>query len=242
MTQPGLGIIVFARMSSQRLPGKVLMDFGGRPLLAHILLRASALEVPIVVATSDGKDDDDVANLAKSCGIPAFRGSLDDVLQRAVDCADAHGFDAFARLCGDRPYFPQNPMRDALAAMSASFAEGLPADLISNHFPSSPPAGLTTEVVRVAALRRALEGGASGHHREHLTAYLYEHAAQFRIQSLTASFNGVSGQRFAVDTQQDYRLLDAIAHGLDDVNASHDTVANLMLAAVDAGVSDVASE
>lgn len=224
MKQPKLGIIVFARMSSQRLPGKVVMDFGGRPLLAHILLRAAALALPIVVATSNGKDDDVVAVLAENYGVPTFRGSLDDVLQRAVDCAEAHGFEAFARLCGDRPYFPQDQMRDALAKIAGSFADGVPADLISNLVSNSPPPGLTTEVVRVAALQRALSRGATPHNREHLTSHLYEHAAQFDIRAIESNFHVVDGYRFAVDTPVDLERLSVVASVLRDVHAPYEEV------------------
>ena len=242
MTQPTLGIIVFARMSSHRLPGKVLMDFGGRPLLAHILARACALELPLVVATSLGKDDDAVADLAQRCGVPAFRGSLDDVLQRGVDCADAHGLDAFARLCGDRPYFPQDQMRDALAAMASSFTERMAADLFSNHVPHSPPPGLSTEVVRVNALRRALASGATAYNREHLTSYLYEHSRHYSIRPIAADFNGSRGQRFAIDTEEDYRRLGAAARQLDDLAASYEAVAALLHPVKHGPLSGVAHE
>ena len=238
MTRPNLGIIVFARMSSQRLPGKMLMDFGGHPLLAHILLRAAALGLPLVVATSDCREDDALVDLAERYGVPAFRGSLDDVLQRAVDCANAHGFDAFARLCGDRPYFPQEQMRNALLSMENALASGVPVDLISNHFPASPPLGLTTEVVRVAALQRALDSGATAHNREHLTSYLYMHEAGFTIEFMPTEFVGLHGQRFAVDTEQDYHLLRSAALELADVNASHEAVAAWLPAPVNPPAED----
>lgn len=225
MTSPRIGIIVFARMSSQRLLGKVLMDFGGRPLLAHILARASAMQRPLIVATSTCAEDDAVARLAESCGAPAFRGSLDDVLQRAVDCADTHGFDAFARLCGDRPYFPQDQMRDALAAMAISLTEAKPADLFSNHVPQSPPPGLSTEVVGVSALRRALAGGATAHHREHLTSYLYEHAQAFDIRGLATNVSAPHGHCFAIDTANDLERLGAVAKALSDVHTPYMEIA-----------------
>lgn len=218
MNAPRLGIIVFARMSSQRLPGKVLMDFGGRPLLAHILARASALQLPMVVATSVGTDDDAVADLAETCGVPAFRGSLNDVLQRAIDCADAHGLDAFARLCGDRPYFMQDQMGDAVAAMASSFTEDNPADLFTNHLPFNPPPGLSTEVVRVAALRRAMRGVTTAQQREHLTSYLYDHADAFDIRCVESDFSATCGSTYAVDTASDLERLSAVANVVRDVH------------------------
>ncbi len=228
MSAPRLGVIVFARMSSQRLPGKVLLDFAGRPLLAHMLARAAAVAQPVIVATSDQPEDAAVAELARACGALSFRGSLHDVLQRAVDCAHEFRLDAFARLCGDRPYFPQQQMRDALAAMAASLVDCNPADLITNHVPQTPPPGLSTEVVRVAALERALAGGATTQHREHLTSYLYDHAQAFDIWPVAADHRAVRGQRFAVDTADDHRLLSAAARQLADLHATFEMAGALL--------------
>ena len=235
MTQPRMAILVFARMSSSRLPGKVLMDFGGRPLLAHIVARAQALEVPVIVATSTQPEDAAVAAAAERCGAIAWRGSLDNVLQRAVDCAQAHGLDAFARLCGDRPYFPVQQMRDGLARMHAAMGAGRALDLATNHLPENPPPGLSTEVVRVAALQRVLAREPSERHREHLTSGIYDHAAGFAIEPIPQDFSATRAHRFAVDTDEDYRRLGAAADRLQDLHASAEQVA-AWLATAGAGV------
>lgn len=230
---PRLAIIVFARMSSSRLPGKVLMDFGGRPLLAHIIARAKALEQAVIVATSEGTEDDPVAEAAQRHGAHVFRGPLDNVLQRAVDCAHAHGLDAFARLCGDRPYFPVEQMRDGLAQMQAALAEGRPLDLATNHLtdshlPHSPPPGLSTEVVRVAALEHVLADDPDARHREHLTSGLYDDVDAYAMAPITCDFTATRRHRFAVDTAEDYRRLASAARRLGDLHASADTVAALL--------------
>ncbi len=228
MTAPRLGIVVFARMSSQRLPGKVLMDFDGRPLLAHILARAAAVAQPVIVATSDLPEDAAVARLARACGATAYCGPLEDVLQRAVDCARHHRLDAFARLCGDRPYFPQATMRSALETMANALRSGERIDLLTNHLPDSPPPGLSTEVVRVDALECALGSAPSMHHREHLTAYLYDHADCFVIRSLPADFSATRPHRFAVDSADDLRGLARVAQQLGDLHATPEHAAALL--------------
>ena len=225
MTQPRMALLVFARMSSSRLPGKVLMDFGGRPLLAHIVARAQALDLPVIVATSTRPEDAAVAAAAERCGAIAWRGSLDNVLQRAVDCAQAHGLDAFARLCGDRPYFPVQQMRDGLAQMHAAMVAGRALDLATNHLPENPPPGLSTEVVRVAALQRVLARVPSERHREHLTSGIYDDAASFALAPITQDFAAVTGHRFAVDTAEDYRLLGDAARHLRNLHAAPEKVA-----------------
>lgn len=228
MTQPRMAILVFARMSSSRLPGKVLMDFGGRPLLAHIIARAQAQDYPVIVATSDGIDDDPVAQAATRFGASAFRGSLDNVLQRAVECAHAYGLDAFARLCGDRPYFPVEQMREGLAQMDAALSAGVALDLATNHLPENPPPGLSTEVVRVAALEQVLAGGPSSRHREHLTSGLYDDAAAYVMAAIPADFAETRRHRFAVDTVEDYRALGGAARQLDDLHAGAEQIAALL--------------
>ncbi|MFT3755255.1 MAG: hypothetical protein QM769_04810 [Pseudoxanthomonas sp.] len=228
MREPRLAIIVFARMSSSRLPGKVLMDFAGRPLLAHIIARAQALEYPVIVATSEGQEDAAVAEAAQQSGALAFRGSLDNVLQRAVDCAHAHGLDAFARLCGDRPFFPIEPMRQGLAMMRDALLAGTPLDLATNHLPENPPPGLSTEVVRVSALERVLAGQPNARHREHLTSGLYDDAGSYAMAPIPCDFSATRPHRFAVDTAEDYRKLGDAARQLGDLHASADAVAALL--------------
>jgi|APMI01.1.fsa_nt_gi spore coat polysaccharide biosynthesis protein SpsF len=221
-------IIVFARMSSSRLPGKVLMDFAGRSLLAHIIARAQLLGLPIIVATSTEPEDAAVAEAAEQCGATAFRGSLGNVLQRAVDCAHAHGLDAFARLCADRPYFPLEPMTDGLRQMQSALQAEVALDLVTNHVSENPPAGLSTEIVRVTALERVLSVKSSERHREHLTSGIYDNAKAFVISSIPQDFTSTHGCRFAVDTCVDYQRLVAVARRLPDVGASAEQVASLL--------------
>ena len=223
-----IAIIVFARMSSNRLPGKVLMDFGGRPLLAHIIARAQVLDHPVIVATSDRPEDAAIVEVAQQHGALAFRGSLDDVLQRAVDCAKAHGLDAFARLCGDRPYFPVNQMRDGLAQMRSALRAHQPLDLVTNHLPHNPPPGLSTEVVRVSALERVLAAGLNARHREHLTSGLYDDASACVMAPIACDFTATCAHRFAVDTAEDYRRLSKAAQCVDNLHASPDQIATLL--------------
>ena len=228
MSAPRLAIVVFARMSSSRLPGKVLMDFAGRPLLAHIIARAQALECPVIVATSTQAEDAAVADLVVACGAGAFRGSLDNVLQRAVDCAHAHRRDAFARLCGDRPFFPVDQMRAGLSMMRAAMDAGTPLDMATNHLPDSPPPGLSTEVVRVSALERVLAAAPDARHREHLTSGLYDAAHAFAMAAIPREFGATRGHRFAIDTDEDYRQLGDAARRLGDLHAAPGRVAALL--------------
>lgn len=228
MIAPRLAVMIFARMSSSRLPGKALMDFAGRPLLGHIITRAMELRFPLIVATSLRPEDDAIAGAAREAGVSTFRGSLDNVLQRAVDCAHAHGIDAFARLCGDRPWFPVDQMRTGLMTMADALEHGERLDLVTNHVPDLPPPGLSTEVIRVSALERVLAGDPTETHREHLTSGLYDAGEAFVIKPIVREFHATRAHRFAVDTIDDYLRLGEVARSLSNPHADPEAVAELL--------------
>ena len=97
-------IVVQARMGSTRLPGKVLRDLAGRPMLQLQLERLGRLDVgPILVATSTRERDDPVVELAQSIGVACVRGSETDVLSRFVAAAAAFPTDHIVRLTADCP-------------------------------------------------------------------------------------------------------------------------------------------
>src|SRR5256885_6305126 len=87
-------LVVQARMSSARLPGKVLLPVAGRPLLGYVLERVAPAREMVIVATSDQPDDDPVAEFASQAGVQVFRGSLADVAGRFAALADSFGLDA----------------------------------------------------------------------------------------------------------------------------------------------------
>ncbi len=199
------GIVVFARFDSHRVPGKALRDIGGIPLLERVIRRAQLLPWPVYLATTGKESDDSLVDLASSLGVPSFRGSEDDVLERAVLAAEEFGLNAFARLCGDRPLFPIDDMRDALAAMQSDAA----LDLATTYSAGRSVTGLTTEVVRTRTLREVLNRGPSPDEREHVTKYLYDHPDEFQV--LRRPHHDPAEYRcpsFAIDTESDLATLD----------------------------------
>src|SRR5215471_19496264 len=97
--------LIQARMSSRRLPGKVLMEVGGRPMLAWLVerLRCCARLSGFAIATSTDRSDDSIASLATDLSVPVVRGDLGDVVTRLLEAADELDVDAFVRVNGDSP-------------------------------------------------------------------------------------------------------------------------------------------
>lgn len=196
------GIVVFSRMSSSRLPGKALRDFGGMPLLAWVIRRARTLPYPVFLATSTDPSDDPLEALAVSEGIAVHRGPLDDVLGRAAGAACRFEIDVIARLCGDRPYFDTDEMARAIGIA----LDDPTIDLVSNWIPGRTAPGLTTEVITRRALERAAREASQPEEREHLTAWLYALGRDVRIERIGSPANDLAG-RYAVDTPADLAML-----------------------------------
>jgi spore coat polysaccharide biosynthesis protein SpsF len=204
-------IYIFARMSSRRLPGKAMRDIAGRPMLARVIERclAARRSAGVVVATSDRDDDDAIVSLVAGTGASIFRGSLDDVLGRAVACAAAEGHEDFVRISGDSPFIDPE-----LIDLAIDTHELLRPDLTTNTTPRTCPPGLSVEVVHASTLARALREGAVAEDREHVTPWLYRHASTLRIESFAPATPFPSGVRLTVDTEAELARADAIARRL----------------------------
>lgn len=200
---PRLGIILFARMSSSRLPGKMLLPLGPTTLFERVVARARLLAHPILLATSSDGADDPLCDAATGLGVPTFRGSLDDVLGRACEAARAAGFDAFARLCGDRPFLPLDDTRRGLSLMRERLLRGEPCDLVTNARPRSVPPGLTMEVIRTAALARLHAAARSPDEREHLTSGFLSRDLEYSVVELPSALQAFPRIQMAVDTESD---------------------------------------
>lgn len=204
--------IIQARMTSTRLPGKVLMPAAGRPLLSIMLERvARARRIDrIVVATTTNATDDPVAALVSSEGHGVFRGSEADVLSRFHGAAREAGADVAVRLTGDCPI--HDP--EVIDAMVALFQDSEPGwDYVTNAIPRSYPAGLDTEVMSVAALDTASREATEGYEREHVTPFLYKHPERFRLKSVVMEPNRAR-ERWTLDERADYELIRRIVEAL----------------------------
>lgn len=215
--------IIQARMGSTRLPGKVLMDLGGHTVLARVVgrLRRAGLVQEMVVATTDSAADDAIALECRRLGIPTFRGSEDDVLDRYYQSARIHSPDAVVRITADCPLIDP----ELVNATIREFVDHH-ADYASNVFPRTYPRGLDTEVFTMAALECAWREASQAHQREHVTPYFYEHPQQFRLVS-AAGTSDCSFYRWTLDTAEDLRLIRIIysRFGNDDDFGWRDAIA-----------------
>ncbi|GAB4468420.1 MAG: glycosyltransferase family protein [Burkholderiaceae bacterium] len=204
-----LGVLQ-ARVSSSRLPGKVLRPLLGQPMIARQierLRRARALQA-LVLATSTDPSDDALAQWAEAAGVPVFRGSLDDVLDRFVCAARAYEAKHVARLTADCPLADPHVI-DLVVARHLQAG----ADYTSNTIEPTWPDGLDVEVMTMAALETAAREAAAQYQREHVTQFIVRQPQRFRLQNVRGE-NDLSGLRWTVDEPADFELVETIYSAL----------------------------
>lgn len=209
--RPTIGAIVQARMGSTRLPGKVLKEAAGKPLLAHLLerlARARTLDA-IVVATSTDPRDEEIALLCGALGVPVFRGSEQDVLDRFVQAARAFDFDVIVRVTADCPLIDPEMVDEMVEAYRQSAGR---FDLMTNRHPLTFPDGLDFDVIPREALERAGREAIAPHHREHTVPFFWENG--LRVHNVVDPQNRFRDHRWTLDYPEDYELIRRIFEGL----------------------------
>lgn len=202
--------IIQARMSSSRLPGKVLRPLGDQPVLARVLARVRRAQLldQVVLATTNDPSDDPIVAFCAEQACPCFRGELYDVLDRYYQAALHFGAETVVRITADCPMIdPQEIER----VVEAFFASG--ADFASNRLPPpyrrTTPIGMDVEVCSLSALQRAWQEATEKFEREHVMPYLYDTPGRFTVH--IAERNPALGHlRFTIDTPADLVLAEAV--------------------------------
>jgi spore coat polysaccharide biosynthesis protein SpsF len=213
-------------MSSNRLPGKVLKEVAGKPLLGYLverLVRCRTVD-RVVVATSTLSFDDPIVEWCSETGVQCRRGSLDDVVQRFLQVAAELDLPAFVRVNADSPLLVPSIVDQVVAR----FEQG-GCDLATNVFPRSFPIGQSAEVIRTDALKLARSAITQGDDLEHVTSYFYRNPESFTIANVSFDRN-VSDVQHSVDRPEDLQaFVDVVSHmtrphwdySLDEILALH---------------------
>jgi len=206
--------ILQARMSSSRLPGKVLAPISGRPLILRALERIarSARLTGVVLATSVDASDDPLVEAVEAAGYQVRRGSLQDVLGRFLAVADEFEPDVIVRLTGDNALVDPAVIDAVVAAHDESGA-----DYTSNTLVRTFPRGLDVEAVRPAAIREVERLGADALEREHVTIGVYRRPDAFRLHSVT-QVPDRSAMRWTVDYREDLEFARTVYARLEPAN------------------------
>lgn len=204
--------VIQARMSSSRLPGKVLQDLGGKPVLDWVVQAAAAIPAinRVIVATSAEESDDPIADHCEAHGIDCLRGPLNDVLSRFVMVAESTGADTILRLTADCPFL--DPWAAGLV-LAEQHRTG--CAFATNADCGTWPDGLDAEAVSVEALKKADSEATLGVEREHVTPFIKRDRTRFGLRNVNCPVAELGHHRWTLDTPEDLEFLRKIAKHLD---------------------------
>ncbi|WKK79845.2 cytidylyltransferase domain-containing protein [Marivirga arenosa] len=215
-----VGIIVICRFNSSRLPGKILREIEGKPLLAYILerLNQSKYNENIVVATSNQSTDDPIVDYCKNNKITYFRADLNNVSKRFADCMSHFNFDYGIRINGDNIFTDANLVDQAIDIILSQ-----KLDFVSNVKGRTYPTGMSVEVVNADFYKEQLIQFTEERHREHVTLYFYENERAGKFQFLTnEEMEEAKGLKMAVDTKEDFNFASSIIKKMDNPHYLYD--------------------
>lgn len=219
--------IIQARMSSTRLPKKVLLPILGKPLLIRMIERVQSAKLigQLVIATSTNSDDDEIEKLCAGNNLICFRGHLIDLLDRHYQAGKKYEADAVVKIPSDCPLIDPKVIDKVLKYYIDNSDK---FDFVSNLHPATFPDGNDVEIFSFSALERAWKEAGKQLEREHTTPYFWENPDKFKIANVVweTGLDFSSTHRWTIDFEEDYQFIKKVyeelfpnnpAFGLNDI-------------------------
>lgn len=198
--------VIQARSGSTRLPGKVMMDILGRPLLLRMVERVqrAALAGTIVIATTTESSDDVIEKLCEQEGLNCYRGNRDDLLDRHYQTGLLYHADAVVKIPSDCPLIDPKVIDRVL-----QYYLDHDYDFVSNLHPATYPDGNDVEVMSMKTITTAWQNATLKMEREHTTPYIWERPELFRIATLTweTGLDYSMSHRWTIDYPEDFDFI-----------------------------------
>jgi spore coat polysaccharide biosynthesis protein SpsF (cytidylyltransferase family) len=202
--------MIQARMSSTRLPNKVLLGLEGKSVLEHVVSRVARakLVTDVVVATTIKKEDLEIVKLCSGLGFSVFCGSENDVLDRFYQAARLFEASHCVRITADCPMVDPD-LIDSVIRVHLDSGSDYTANILEETFPD----GEDIEVFTFEALKNSWQNAVLTSEREHVTPYIRKHPEQFKLTNLRAP-QDLGGKRWTIDNAEDYEFLKRVFHEL----------------------------
>ncbi len=208
--------IIQARMTSTRLPGKIMLKACDQTFLAHMIERVKHSKTldKIVIATTINKTDDIIENFCKEHDVFCYRGSEKDLLDRYKMAADAVSADIVVRLTSDTPL-----MDPTVIDKIVKVYQNNNYDLVSNNLPlpRTYPDGMNVEVFSHNILNEIHKEAKKFSDREHVTFFIAMHPDRYKVYRVDYEKN-ISQYRFNLDYPEDYIFLKSVFEGMYNLN------------------------
>lgn len=217
--RPTFVVVIQARSSSTRLPGKVFLPLVGKPLLVRMVERVALAKFAdvVVVATSTEPDDDAIVTLCNEHSIPVVRGSLNDLLERHYVAGKQYNAKYVVKIPSDCPLIDPKVIDKVLQYTLDTEGE---YDFISNLHPATYPDGNDVEVMPIEMVELAVNEATKQLEREHTTPFFWDNPDRFRIGSVVweTGLDYSLSHRFTIDYKEDYMFIEAVYNELYEKN------------------------
>ena len=212
MKRKAVTCIIQARISSTRLPGKILLPGYNKSLLMHMIerLKKSKLIKEIIIATTINKIDDLIVDLCKKNKIKYFRGNPTNLLDRYYKCAKKYKVENILRVTSDCPLMDSDLVDKVIKKYFL-----LKSDYMSNVHPPTFPDGFDIEVFNFKALKKTFSKAKKNYEKEHVTPYMWDNNKNFKVDNyLNKGENSYNKFRLTMDYKEDYYLISKIFNSL----------------------------
>ena len=196
-----LGAIVICRYNSSRLPGKILKEINGKPILSYIIERLKCVKGldEIVIATSDQESDQPIIDYCLKEGMKYYRGSLLNVAERFLNCSMAFGFDYSIRINGDNMFLDHRIISEMIEINNKN-----KYDMVSNVKGRTFPKGVSVEILNVKFYQKLFSKFKNKYFQEHVTIYFYENSGCGNFFHFKNDrYLDAAGAQLAIDTEED---------------------------------------
>jgi len=209
--------IIQARLSSSRLPGKILLNGFDKPLLLHLIerIKKSKKINKIIIATTNQKIDDPIVNLCKKENINYFRGDLENVLKRYYFCAKKFKAEHILRITSDCPLMDFRIVDQVIGEYSKKNY-----DYVSNINPTTTPDGFDIEIFPFQILKKTYFNAKKKHELEHVTPYIWDNPKKFKILNVRIFKTNLNYRKYrlTLDYLEDYYVIHNIYNSLYSKN------------------------
>jgi len=201
-----IGILIFARTNSKRFPKKVVTLINQKKTLIELIhnrVKKKSKKYLVVINTSLNKSDDIIASLCKRKKIKFFRGNLDNVFDRTIQCCKKFKLDAFVRVNADRPFFDFNLMQDMIKIFRSS-----KFDIVTNQLSNDCPKGLACEIARIKIFNNLKKSLLTKSEKEHIFNYFYKNKNNYKIKNFTKNYYiRNKNLNLSIDTKKDFKIV-----------------------------------
>jgi spore coat polysaccharide biosynthesis protein SpsF len=220
-----VGIISQARMTSTRLPRKVLMQAGGKTILEHGLGRLKWAGYPIHVATTVNQTDDPIVAICEKLNVPYYRGSENDVLSRYYECAQKFGLDVVVRVTSDNPLIDGNLIKKGVEKYLTMPENSYVSNCLENTYPH----GFNFEIFSFNALKNAHNKATESFEKEHVTPFILNPLKNKNVSFFTIQYHkNATHLRMTLDEPDDWKLMKILLNEYRAFEKGHEEIIKIL--------------